>query len=76
MVVTGKMSWHTNEGRAEGMVGTEEGFCTSLVGNICSAPILRTLIHIFACGDTCQQWRLWRGTFCARPSCLFADLAD
>jgi hypothetical protein len=37
-------------------VRTEKGFCTSVVGNVCSVPILRPLAHSNACGDTCQQW--------------------
>jgi hypothetical protein len=37
------------------MVGTE-GFCSSLVGNICSAQIVRPLAHSIACGGTRQQW--------------------
>jgi hypothetical protein len=32
-------------------LGTEEGFCTTLAENICSAPILRALAQSTACGD-------------------------
>jgi hypothetical protein len=38
---TGRFPWCPNEGRAGRRVGTEEGFCTSLAENICSAPIIR-----------------------------------
>jgi hypothetical protein len=46
----------TTEGRAGRSVGPEGGFVTSLVGNICPVPIVRSLAHSTAYGDTCQQW--------------------
>jgi hypothetical protein len=44
-------SWQTNEGRALTGVGTE-GCCTSLAGNIYSAPNHRALARSCACDDT------------------------
>jgi hypothetical protein len=46
----------TGEGRVGRRVGPEVGFVTSLIGNICPAPIVRSLAHITAYGDTRQQW--------------------
>jgi hypothetical protein len=43
--------------RAGGRRVGKEGFCSSLVGNICPAPILRPLARSNACGDTCQHWQ-------------------
>jgi hypothetical protein len=46
----GRLSRQPDEGRAR-RVGRVEGFCTSLVGNMCSVPILRPFVHSIFCGD-------------------------
>jgi hypothetical protein len=53
---TDRFSWWLNETRAGRRSGVEEGFCTSLVGNVFSAPFVRPLADSVSCGDTRQQW--------------------
>jgi hypothetical protein len=49
-----RLSLHQMRGEGGGgfRVGTEEGFCTSMVGNNCFAPICRPLADSTACDDT------------------------
>jgi hypothetical protein len=55
MCCIGKLPWQPIEssgvGGGGGGVGEDEGLCTILAGRICSAPILRQLARIIACGD-------------------------
>jgi hypothetical protein len=48
----GRLTWYLNEREAVRRIGIEEGFCTRLVGNICSTPILRPLAHSIVRRDT------------------------
>jgi hypothetical protein len=46
----------TREGRAGRRVGPEGGFVTSLVGNICPAQIVRSLVHSLGPTQPLIQW--------------------